>query len=121
MPLGGFGAIASGVLVITPGASLSVTVGAGGAASVGAAGGSSSIGALVTCPGGGGATTTTNGTNGSASKGSGQDELALNVGPTLRGQGSFTYGAPGVLGPQGTYSAGRSGIVVLEWDELVEV
>ncbi|HEY6505848.1 MAG TPA: SprB repeat-containing protein, partial [Chitinophagaceae bacterium] len=100
-PGGGGGAYASSVLTVTPGQVISVTVGAGGAATV--AGGQSSFGIFVIALGGGSSTTSTAGTGGQASGSIGDIKFSGGNG------GVGSGGTTGVGGSGGGSSASASG------------
>ena len=102
---GGAGGRSKGVVAVTPGQTIAVTIGAGGAGSIGTApgggGGTSSFGSIASCTGGGGGSsvTSTIAANGGAPGGIGSGGTANGTGaPGTNGQynpGSFFSGIGG--------------------------
>lgn len=95
---GGSGAYAKGALSVTPGQSIAMTIGAGGAqgtTGAGLPGGTTSIGGFVSCPGGGAS-------GGIASAGIGQQGFGA---PSSSGATVNSLGAPGSPGVFGSSTA----------------
>lgn len=118
-PGGGGGGYAQGVIAVTPGQVIAVTVGArgaGGAASAsGSAGASSSLGSYLSATGGGGSSGTTGGTGGSGST-SGVSEAFTSSGGTAsdttgsyQATGGASSGSPYGNGSPSSYTNSVNG------------
>lgn len=117
-PNGCAGARARGVVSVTPGASISVAVGAAG--NGGANGGASSFGAFLVCAGGFNSSPSVPTVTGSASGTADiytpiPDALVVHSTTQLVDSLRFQFGDPGRITSGPTYANGYPGIVIVEW------